>query len=139
MCKAVVSLTSVLLVLLLACNSSLAQMPYSDYRLCSEKLNDMMMMVCDEFNSIMPQKRGMSKFASELDPLDPIQYVEANEEPGQLTSPLLRGRFYGGEVAALNSLASIRRRTREGIVDRCCKHTCPYAVLMEYCSVAASP
>ncbi|KAH8286383.1 hypothetical protein KR054_008197 [Drosophila jambulina] len=137
MCKAAVSLTSVLLVLLLACNSSLAQTPYSDFRLCSEKLNDMMMMVCHEFNSIMPQKRGM--IASELDPLDPIQYVEAKEEAEQLTSPLLRGRFYGGEVPALNSLASIRRRTREGIVDRCCKHTCPYAVLMEYCSVAASP
>ncbi|KAH8375574.1 hypothetical protein KR200_006754 [Drosophila serrata] len=137
MCKAVVSISSVLLVLLLACNSSLAQLPYSDYRLCSEKLNDMMMMVCQEFNSIMPQKRGM--IASELDPLDPIQYVEAKEEVEQLTSPLLRGRFYGGEVPVLNSLASIRRRTREGIVDRCCKHTCPYPVLMEYCSVAASP
>ncbi|KAH8242530.1 hypothetical protein KR032_011489 [Drosophila birchii] len=137
MCKAIVSLISVLLVVLLACNSSLAQMQYSDYRLCSEKLNEMMMMVCKEFNSMTTQKRGM--IASELDSLDPIQFVEANEQADQLISPLLRGRFYGGEVPTRNSLASIRRRTREGIVDRCCRDTCGYGVLLEYCSVVASP
>ncbi|KAH8322944.1 probable insulin-like peptide 2 [Drosophila kikkawai] len=124
MCR-ILSIISMLAVLFLAQAS--AQYSYTPHALCSDRLNDMLMMVCEEFNGNTPQKRGL--IAGDLDLLDPVQYVEATE-----SRPIFRGRFHGGD-GALNSLAPIRRLTRQGIVDRCCKRSCSMEVLMEYCSV----
>ncbi|KAH8322943.1 probable insulin-like peptide 2 [Drosophila kikkawai] len=125
MCR-ILSIISMLAVLCLGCAS--AQYSYEKIRLCSDRLNDILMAVCEEFNGNTPQKRGL--IGSDQDPLDPIQYVENTE-----SHPLFRGRFHGGD-GALNSLAPIRRLTRQGIVDRCCKNSCHYSVVGEYCSVA---
>ncbi|KAH8385823.1 hypothetical protein KR200_007671 [Drosophila serrata] len=124
MCR-ILSIISMLALLFLAQAS--AQYSYNAHTLCSDRLNDMLMMVCEEFNGITQQKRGL--IASDQDPLDPIQYVEVTE-----SHPLFRGRFHGGE-GVLNSLGPIRRLTRQGIVDRCCKRPCDFSVVREYCSV----
>ncbi|KAH8255226.1 hypothetical protein KR038_006560 [Drosophila bunnanda] len=126
MCR-ILSIISMLAVLFLAQAS--AQYSYNAHTLCSDRLNDMLMMVCEEFNGITQQKRGISKIASDPDPLDPIQYVGVTE-----SHPLFRGRFNGVE-SVLNSLAPVRRLTRQGIVDRCCKNSCDYSVVREYCSI----
>ncbi|KAH8239930.1 hypothetical protein KR032_009409 [Drosophila birchii] len=143
MCR-ILSIFSMLAMVFLAQSS--AQYAYNPHSLCSDRLNDMLSMVCQEFNGIQ-QKRGISKslqrlysypslqleslitVAGDLDPLDPVQYVEAME-----SQPVFRGRFHGGD-GALNSLAPIRRLTRQGIVDRCCRRSCSMDILMEYCSV----
>ncbi|KAH8297697.1 hypothetical protein KR054_005963 [Drosophila jambulina] len=144
MCR-ILSLITIFAVLCLA----RASVPntYEETTLCSDRLNDILMMVCETFNGITPQKRGMSKIlqrhnvhqklldsflitvVNDLDLLDPVQYMEAME-----SHPLFRGRFHGGE-GSLNSLAPIRRLTRQGIVDRCCKRPCEFSVLREYCSI----
>ncbi|XP_020812396.1 probable insulin-like peptide 2 [Drosophila serrata] len=124
MCR-ILSLITMLAVLCLT--RALDQYSYEQYTLCSDKLNDMLMMVCQQFNGITSQKRGT--IASDQDSLDPIQYVEVTE-----SHPLFRGRFHGGE-GVLNSLGPIRRLTRQGIVDRCCKRPCDFSVVREYCSV----
>ncbi|BFF98828.1 probable insulin-like peptide 2 [Drosophila madeirensis] len=111
----------------------------SNHVLCSYKLNEMLSMVCKEFNSVLPHKRGggMSA-ATELDPLDPIQYVEEKEGSSAdvVPYPLFGGRFYGSETAFSSLAAQSRRaRAREGIADRCCRKACDVTVLAEYCSI----
>ncbi|XP_017136943.1 probable insulin-like peptide 2 [Drosophila miranda] len=133
-----VSLVLVLLAVTLSCgvaDSSMYMRDQSNHVLCSYKLNEMLSLVCKEFNSVLPHKRGMPA-ATELDPLDPIQYVEDKEGTASdvLPYPLFGGRFYGGEEA-LSSLAAVRRRTRQGIADRCCRKPCDISVLTEYCSI----
>ncbi|XP_022213778.2 probable insulin-like peptide 2 [Drosophila obscura] len=136
----IVSISVVLVLLAVTLSSVVADSMYmrdqSNHVLCSYKLNEMLSMVCKEFNSVLPHKRGMPA-ATELDPLDPIQYVEEKEgTPSDLSMlyPLFGGRFYGGEDA-LSSLTAVRRRTRQGIADRCCRKPCDIAVLKEYCSI----
>lgn len=59
MCR-ILSIISMLAVLFVAQGS--AEYSYEEYTLCSEQLNNMMMMVCSAFNKMIPEKRGMSKF-----------------------------------------------------------------------------
>ncbi|XP_017133897.1 probable insulin-like peptide 2 [Drosophila elegans] len=130
MCKSV-SLLSLLLVAFLACSSvHLAQGQELTFTLCSQKLTEMMNLVCKSFNSMLPQKRSLP--SNDLDdPLNPLQFVERNEiEDSEDSDTSAYGKYFR------NSLSAIRRRTREGIVDRCCKRYCSMKALKEYCEVA---
>ncbi|XP_068149644.1 probable insulin-like peptide 2 [Drosophila tropicalis] len=121
--------------------SSNAVLSNENVVLCSARLNEMMSMVCREFNSIIPGKRSSSNI--DIDPLDPLQFIEEKESAGSSLSassseflpyPLNTGRYY---QEGFNSLAALRRRQRrEGIVDRCCKQSCPVSYLNEYCSIS---
>ncbi|KAH8379451.1 hypothetical protein KR009_005078 [Drosophila setifemur] len=142
MCK--IGSLSVLSMLLLAVTLTLSWTPATmadrDHMLCSFRLADALSLICKEFNSVIPHKRGMP--ATELDPLDPIQFVEEKETDSNALDfstalqSLFSGRFNGD--GPMSSLAGVRRRTRQGIADRCCKSRCSYEVLSEYCSVTVN-
>eukprot|EP00099_Drosophila_melanogaster_P015199 NP_524012.1 Insulin-like peptide 2 [Drosophila melanogaster] len=107
--------------------------------LCSEKLNEVLSMVCEEYNPVIPHKRAMPGADSDLDALNPLQFVqEFEEEDNSISEPLRSALFPGSYLGGvLNSLAEVRRRTRQrqGIVERCCKKSCDMKALREYCSV----
>ncbi|EDV39080.1 uncharacterized protein Dana_GF24678 [Drosophila ananassae] len=135
MCR-VLSLT-VLLILAFVANVH-SWNPTDNVMRCSFQLSEALSLICKEFNPIIPRKRNMP--ISEMDPLDPIQYVEEKESdssaldlPQYSFASLYSGRFNGD--GPINSLSALHRRTRQGIVDRCCRTKCPYSVLSEYCSV----
>ncbi|KAH8259739.1 hypothetical protein KR026_009641 [Drosophila bipectinata] len=157
MCK-VLSLAVLLILAFVASVHSWS--PTDNVMRCSFQLSEALSLICKEFNPIIPrgQKRGMRKFffdcppvrmhsynptpsaITEMDPLDPIQYVEEKESdssaldvPQYSFASLYSGRFNGD--GPVNSLSALHRRTRQGIVDRCCRTKCPYSTLLEYCSV----
>ncbi|XP_017956336.1 probable insulin-like peptide 2 [Drosophila navojoa] len=135
MCKSISSLSLALLCVL--CTLAVVSCDH-EMRLCSVRLNDMLSRMCTRgFNRII-QKRSMPFM--DLDPLDPIQFTEEKELPSNsaelLPYPMTNGRLrniYQDNV--LNSLTSTRRRTREGIVDECCRRSCKLSELNAYCAV----
>ncbi|XP_017091047.1 probable insulin-like peptide 2 [Drosophila bipectinata] len=137
MCK-VLSLAVLLILAFVASVHSWS--PTDNVMRCSFQLSEALSLICKEFNPIIPrgQKRGMP--ITEMDPLDPIQYVEEKESdssaldvPQYSFASLYSGRFNGD--GPVNSLSALHRRTRQGIVDRCCRTKCSYSTLLEYCSV----
>ncbi|KAH8270367.1 hypothetical protein KR018_008832 [Drosophila ironensis] len=136
MCK---FLSLAVLLLVLAVGSTHSWSQNSDMTYCSNHLSEVLSRICREFNSVIPHKRS-GMLTTELDPLDPIQYVESEKESDssavETAYPyqfLFGGRLNG--EGPLNSLAALHRRTREGIADRCCKSKCSFSILSEYCSV----
>ncbi|XP_064540093.1 probable insulin-like peptide 2 [Drosophila montana] len=134
MCKSIsVSLAFLFAICVLAAASS-----HGEMRLCSVRLNDMLSTLCDKgFNRLIPQKRNSRLM--DLDPLDPIQYIEEKEMPSSsaelLTYPMANSRLRNiYQENVLNSLTATRRRTREGIVDECCRRSCKLNELMAYCA-----
>ncbi|XP_017015854.1 probable insulin-like peptide 2 [Drosophila takahashii] len=108
-------------------------------RSCGEKLIEMMNYACETFNPVIgQQKRAMQ--SNDLDLLDPLQYVQNFEEDNSISEPEPSRLFRGNSFErVLSSLAEIQRRTRQqGIVNRCCKSPCSFAVIQEYCSVPKS-
>ncbi|XP_017080988.1 probable insulin-like peptide 2 [Drosophila eugracilis] len=128
-------LISMLAVIHLASSSATMQQRI----LCSEKLNEMMGMVCEEFNTITENKRSMRGDDSiALSPLEFIQEFEEEVEDNSISEPLQNRIFRGNSLGSvLNSLTETQRRTRQrmGIVDRCCRNKCHISVLLEYCAV----
>ncbi|XP_017040460.1 probable insulin-like peptide 2 [Drosophila ficusphila] len=126
MCKSL-TIVSMLVVIFLA-HSAVAQ-----YSLCSERLNDMLSIVCKQFNPVIPHKRGM--LDNDGDSLNPLQFVQETESDDNSVSDMTPyGNYFRESV--MSSMAAIRRRTRQGIVERCCKQPCKIDVVREYCSVA---
>lgn len=76
----------------------------------------------------------------DLDPLDPIQYIEQKESSPNsaelLSYPYNNARLRNlfRQENALSSLTATRRRTRGQIVDECCARPCQMDELMGYCA-----
>ncbi|XP_037723065.1 probable insulin-like peptide 2 [Drosophila subpulchrella] len=132
MCKPL-SLISMLAVILLASSSVQAERTTQN---CGERLMEMMDYVCESFTPVVAHKKR-SMPDNDL-ALDPLEYVQKFEEDNSIAEPVPSQIFRGNSFErVLSSLAEIQRRTRQqGIVDRCCKHACPLAVLHEYCLVS---
>ncbi|KAM8709634.1 hypothetical protein ACLKA7_016446 [Drosophila subpalustris] len=118
----------------------LATVESSDPRFCSTRLNDMLSRLCTNGFNGMITKRSSSPLM-DMDPLDPIQYIEQKESPvnadlSDLTYPLGNARFRNifQQENALSSLTATRRRTRGQIVDECCARSCRISELMAYCA-----
>ncbi|EDV96028.1 probable insulin-like peptide 2 [Drosophila grimshawi] len=132
MCKSISLSVAFLFALCVVASSSSSP----SMRLCSVHLNDMLSKLCSAtgYNRII-HKRGSPLM--DMDPLDPIQYIEEKEAssaellPYRLSNGRLRNIFQDN---GLSSLTSTRRRTRAGIVDECCRRSCQLEELTNYCA-----
>uniref|UniRef100_A0A6P4EQP3 Probable insulin-like peptide 2 n=1 Tax=Drosophila rhopaloa TaxID=1041015 RepID=A0A6P4EQP3_DRORH len=124
MCKSVF-LISMVVMIFLACSTVPSAQGLDIF--CSTELNNILDKICKSYNTMPITKR--SGLGNDVDfALNPLQYVARNElEDSDDTDRPSSGNYLR------NSLSSIRRRTRQGIVDRCCKNGCSMSVLLDYC------
>ncbi|KAH8415698.1 hypothetical protein KR222_009928 [Zaprionus bogoriensis] len=138
MCKSVSVSLAILLALCVLATASMSMEKKRSQHYCSTSLNEILSQLCGDkgFNRMI-QKRGSSLM--DLDPLDPIQYIEEKESPVN-SAELLSYPMQGGRLRnlfqenAMSSLTATRRRTRQGIVDECCSRRCTFNELFNYCA-----